>query len=249
MSNGLLFIIHFKQPLENMCFLVPRCDFFRKNSHRDFCVPEKKLRNDVKIRNVGNPVKKCGGFPVFCLKVHQNLHQNSIWCLFVRQCLKARVASFFRCFNRKSMLEVDFANRYGKTMVWEKNTPFHSKKIMPTLYLFNAPSTSKKTKNVIDFTCWIKTTQSASLTMLGTMAAIPNWSMMFLFFLGGIRVQFPAKNDKEAGKLWFPKFGIVCSRCPCFFYCSCLLRCSPFCAPFATVDGSNSVPRGMYKTL
>ena len=129
MSNGLLFIIHFKTTTRKCVFFGPEMWFFSAKTRTViFACPEKKLRNDVKIRNVGNPVKKCGGFPAFYLKVHQNLHQNSIWCLFVRQCLKARVASFFRCFNRKSMLEVDVANRYGKTMVWEKNTPFHSKK-------------------------------------------------------------------------------------------------------------------------
>lgn len=85
---------------------------------------------------------------------------------------------------------------FGKRTPLSKMALFiHSKKIMRTLYLFNAPSTSKKTKNVIDFTCWRKTTQCASLTMLGTMAAIPDfWSMMFLFLLGGICVQFPVKR-------------------------------------------------------
>lgn len=29
------------------------------------------------------------------------------------------------------MLEVDLANRYGKTMVWEKNTPFKDGVVYP----------------------------------------------------------------------------------------------------------------------
>lgn len=84
---------------------------------------KKELRNDVKIRNVGSPVKNVEIFLFFIWK----FIRISIWCLFVRQWLNLMCLFvcriIFWCFNRKSMLEVDLANRYGKTMVWEKNTP------------------------------------------------------------------------------------------------------------------------------